>query len=293
LRKLDGREPLKRPAYGGHFAVTRSLVEGLRKAGLPFVYNPRRIKDCTPDLIALSGLQTLEQAIGLRKAGIVKRLAAGPNIVGSPADNFELLGSEWIERYIVNSDWTRNMYAGELPSLDAKLIIWPAGVDEEYWKPEGREKDPRSLLFYSKRPDKELFDRCIEIAEAAGCRVTVLEYGSYTPPQYKQLLNEHAILVHFTPSESQGISLAESWSVDVPTLVWNQGVYVSHGKTIPCSSAPFLSDPTGLFFRDAPEFAAALDKAVSAPAAFSPRKWILDHLTDEISARHLIQLLEF
>jgi len=45
--------------YRGHFAVTRSLVEGLEKIGAPANYNPRFAGSVAPTVIVLSGLNTL------------------------------------------------------------------------------------------------------------------------------------------------------------------------------------------------------------------------------------------
>ena len=293
IRKLDGKPPLKKPKYGGHYAVTRSLIDGLQKAGIPFIYNPPKLFDCTERVIVLSGLLTLKQAIALRKKGIIKKLAAGPNLVVLPSDSPELIRSEYIDRCIVNSDWVRNLYVADMPELEPKLIVWPAGVDEKAWDPAGTPKNPRSLLFYSKTPAGNLFRDCLQIAEAAGFVVSVIEYGSYTPAQFKTSLDANSMMVYFSATESQGIALAEAWSMNVPTITWNPGIFQLKGHTVVSSSAPYLTEETGVFFRDAPDFGRVIDKLAADSFAFDPRKWILSHQTDELSARHLMELMEF
>jgi hypothetical protein len=293
LRRVDGKPPLQKPRYGGHFAVTRSLIEGLQKANIPFVYNPQREKDCTERVIVLAGINTLVQAIALRKSGIIKKLAAGPNIVTYPGDSPDVVGSPCIDRYIVNSNWTKTLYALDLPELEPKLIIWPAGVDEQFWKPVGLPKHPRSMLFYAKRPERKLLEDCRQIAVEAGFEVTILKYGTYVPTQYKDLLDRNSVMVHFVEQESQGISLCEAWSMDVPTLVWNPGFFFWQGHNVVSSSAPYLSKETGAFFRDAVEFKGVLRQLISHSFQFSPRKWVLENQTDERSAQHLMDLLDY
>jgi len=293
LRRVDGKTPLQKPRYGGHFAVTRSLIEGLQKANIPFIYNPQRVKDCTERVVVLAGIKTLEQAIGLRKKGIIKKLAAGPIIVTHPGDNPEIIGSPCIDRYIVNSDWVKALYALDMPKLEPKLIIWPAGVDEQIWKPAGSPKSNRSILLYVKTPNKQLIEDCRQIAREAGFEVTTLEYGSYSTEQYKTLLDQNSIMVYLTETESQGIALCEAWSMGVPSLVWNQGIFCWQGQNLPASSAPYLSNETGVFFRDAVEFKDVLQRLASHSFQFNPRKWILDNQTDERSARLLMDLLDY
>jgi hypothetical protein len=293
LRRLDKKDPLKKPLYGGHYAVTRSLIEGLKKARISFVYNPQKVKDCTEEVIVLAGLTTLQQAISLREKGIIKKLAAGPNIVNLPSDRPEVIGSPFIDHYILNSEWIKDIYIDDMPSLAPKIVLWPAGVDEQFWQPQITDKAPCTMLFYSKRPEKNLFAACRNIAENSGFTVTVLDYGRYTPLQYKELLDRNSILVHFVEQETQGISLAEAWSMNVPSLVWNPGTFFMKGMNFTSSSAPCLSNETGLFFQDATKFEEVVKKLTAQPPAFKPREWILRHLTDEISARNLLELIGF
>jgi hypothetical protein len=293
LRKLDGRAPLKKKPYGGHYAVTRSLIEGLRKAGIPFVYNPQKVDDCTEQVVVLAGVDTLKQALKLRRKGIIKKLAGGPNIVTLPSEQPELIGSEYLDRCIANSAWVRTLYEIDMPELEPKLIIWPAGVDVEDWKPKGSPKNPRSMLFYAKRPERQMLEECRQIAEKAGFCITNLKYGTYTAPQYKTLLEENSVMVHFVEQESQGISLCEAWSMDVPSIVWNPGIFFWQGHNVVSSSAPYLTDETGAFFRNTADFEDVIKKFASEGFAFSPRKWVLRHQTDELSARHLMELMKF
>ena len=48
-----------RSEYRGHFAVTRSLVEGLRKIGVHASYNPSKLRDVAEVVVVLSGVRAL------------------------------------------------------------------------------------------------------------------------------------------------------------------------------------------------------------------------------------------
>lgn len=293
LRRVDGKPPLQKPGYGGHFAVTRSLIEGLQKANIPFVYNPQRERDCTERVLVLAGIKALEQAISLRKKGIIKKLAAGPNIVTYPGDNPEVVGSPCIDRYIVNSGWIKDLYVEDMPMLESKLVIWPAGVDEQRWKPAGLPKNPRSMLLYEKSSNRAVIEDCQKIAREAGFEVTVLKYGNYLPAQYKTLLDQNSVMLYFTETESQGIALSEAWSMNVPSIVWNPGVHYWQGHNIAASSAPYLTEETGAFFRDPGDFRQVLQRIAAGDFLFQPRQWVLKHMTDAVVAEQLIQSIDF
>jgi hypothetical protein len=82
-----------------------------------------------------------------------------------------------------------------------------------------------------------------------------LIYGNYKSADYKKLLSEVDLCVFFSPSESQGIALAESWASDVPTWVYERGFWTApNGDVYSSSSAPYLTDYTGNFFTSINEF---------------------------------------
>jgi glycosyltransferase involved in cell wall biosynthesis len=288
-RFFDGKKPLIKPNWGGHSAVTRSLCQGLQKLSVEFNYNPQEISNIFDNIIVVSGIDTLEQAITLKKTGRIKKLFAGPNLVITPEDNYNLITSEHIDKYIVNSNWTKEMYVQCAPELSKKIAIWPAGVDTEEWKPL-QKQERKTLLFYSKRPEKKIFEGCLKLASNFGYGTTVLNYGNYSTTEYFKLLSGTDFLVHFVEQESQGISLLESWAMDVPTLVWNPGIFQYRNKNYEASSAPYLTEQTGRFFRDLHEFTLLLHQEFLDLSKYSPRKWVLENMTDKICAQKLIEL---
>src|SRR5262249_55942678 len=69
-----------RPAtspYPGHFAVTRSIVEGLRLSGADFNFNPRTFGELARVVYAPAN-EALGQALSVKQQGKVEYVAAGP-----------------------------------------------------------------------------------------------------------------------------------------------------------------------------------------------------------------------
>ena len=88
---IPTRQYYNHPKYRGHFAVTRSLVEGLDAIGASYNYNPKYPWELAETVIVLAGARTLRQAIKLKKKGRIKKLLAGPNIVVFSSDENSIL----------------------------------------------------------------------------------------------------------------------------------------------------------------------------------------------------------
>ena len=284
--------PEELSTYGGHYGVSRSMIEGLQKIGYTnFNYNPSSLSQIG-DIVLVSGnIKALRQAIKWKKKGKIKRLIAGPNLCVLPTDYPEIASPD-IDTYIVHADWCVDLYQELCPALKGKMAKWPAGIDEDFWQPQSTQQKPgKKILFYKKRPEKKLYEDCIAIAKKNGFEVRELIRGTYNLQQYKEALNETDFLVHFVDQESQGISLSEAWSMNIPTMVWNEGIWTYQSQTFKCSSAPFLTDGSGRFFKNAEAFENLFKTDQFIPELYSPRKSILNKLTDKASAAILLAII--
>ncbi|HTB51215.1 MAG TPA: hypothetical protein VK718_00455 [Ferruginibacter sp.] len=281
------------PKYSGHFAVTRSLLEGLKKIDISYNYNPSKKSHYAAHVHVLAGVETLRYAIKLKRSGKIKRLTAGPNIVIAATDFSGLICSPEIDQYLVNSEWTKKAYLLDAPILENRINYFPSGVDAHFWNITKKSTGQLHLLFYNKRPDPVLFDQCISIAEKYNAHISVLNYGSYTLDNFKQKLQETDFVIYFVDQESQGIAMFEIWATDTPTMHWNPGYWIHQQKKYESSSAPYLSDQTGRFFSDAAEFENLFIEKKLTVALYSPKKWIQQNGTDEICAQKFLTATKY
>lgn len=290
-KKLLGRKILPPPKYTGHFAVTRSLVEGLGQLGIDFNYNPRSLSAVGECVVVLANIAALRQAIRLKQRGVIKKLFAGPNLVVLPTDHHRIVESPSIDTYLLNSPWTQEMYELVSPSLRGRTAIFPSGVDADWWWDGPRCHQPRRLLFYRKRPPAKLYAECLNLAAKYHYEVEEIYYGHYTVEQYRNRLHHAGALVHWAEQESQGISMLEAWAADVPTLVWNPGSFLWDGCNYDSSSSPYLSPNTGATFQNSESFEKLLAQGLASRSLYQPREWVLNRLTDRKSAETLLRLL--
>ena len=269
----------------GPEAVLASLQRGLAVEGVDFALNPRRLA-AEGVVGVLSGHDALARAIEWRQGGSGRRLLAGPNLVILPSDEPELMTAPEIDLCLVPSEWVKRLYEEDSPELRGRVAVWPAGVDPDYWTPG---EPSRRALVYVKRVDGQ---RNVEDAEVAGARsaleragfeVVPLEYGTFKPSAYRSALRGAALMVFFSPTESQCLALVEAWAADVPTLVWDCGRLEYKGRVYEGSSAPYLSPATGAAFSgDSGDLIARWDEL---RPGFRPREWVLENMTDAVCAR--------
>lgn len=283
--------------YGGHAAVTRSVVEGLTKIGANFNYNPLRVKDLAEIVHVPGGVRPLQQMILFKKQGRIKRLSAGPNIVEFSTDADSILVSPEIDSLVQHSDIGRQLWASDYPELLDKCFLWPAGVDVNFWQPSSNHKPGRTILIYDKRDSPETdplrirpyVDYLTKKNYAVNVLTKTMTAAQYSTKTYLDFLQRSDLMIGFTrhAGENQGITWSEAWSVNVPTLLLQVEETVYRGRKFRTHTAPYLSDAMGAFFTGFEEFKLKFQAWEQGQLIFNPRDWVLQHLSDEVSARLL------
>jgi hypothetical protein len=275
----------------GPHAVLSSLVRGLDALGLPFEHNPQRF-GCSETVGVISDLDALAAAIAWRRGSPCRRLVAGPNLTILPSDAPTLMTAPEIDLCLVPSDWVRDIYERDAPSLAGRIAVWPAGVDAAFWAPaaQGFGMRRRALLYRKDLPRQrnasdELISGARTALEGAGFEVTLAVYGTFEQWDYRAMLRNVDVVVFFSATESQCLALVEAWAADVPTLVWSCGRFDYRGRSFESSSAPYLAPANGRWFSDVGGLAALLADWADLRADMSPRNWVLENMTDEHCAR--------
>jgi hypothetical protein len=290
IKKIFGMQVNK---YRGHSAVTRSLVEGLKQLSVDFNYNPFSVRDLHDTVLVLSGVETLKQAIGLKKKKKIRKLFAGPNIVIFSEDNNNILASEEIDIVITPASIINELYIQNNTSLKDRIKAWPAGVDTSYWLPDLL-KQSHQILIYEKQVKGPVgpVEPYVHLIEKMNYNVKVIRYGSYSLSEFLLELQKSVLMVGFVTDESQGIAWAEAWSTNVPTFLWYNDINTHRGRAYNCTTSPYLSNDTGVFFDDIIDFEIKFRQWERQEFNFEPRKWCIENMSDVVCAQNLLKIIE-
>ena len=272
----------------------RNLQKGLNLIGQEIRVNPS-VKDLTCYVHVLSDVSALRLAIKLKRAGRIKVIMAGPTVVSCPPEYNGLINDPNIDIVLTASEWVTKMFVHFSPDLKEKIRVCAGGVDTVYWD-EQEEKDidfliynksdastwPSSAHLPPRQMELDIFAELLK--RLTGYKVATINYGQYKPEEYRSLLQRSRFAVFLSRQETQGHALSEAWSCDVPTLVWNREYWTYKDYRFDqSSSAPYLTNETGMFFSDASDFDDVLLEFLQKykNMEFSPRKFILRHFSLE------------
>lgn len=282
-----------------HFAVMDSIHKGFKQVSVAYNYNPKNPHEIRENVWVVCGSTlTLTEVIELKKAKKVNCIIAGPCIsLNEIIDHLE-----WIDAYIVGSDWTKQFIITIEPRLEKKIQQLSFGVDPDFWQPLGMGNNLPSnyVLVYDKLSSNHLVEEVVQMLIRMRFIPIVLKYGKYNLAQYKEILQKVTYAVFLSLSESQGLALLEAWMMNIPTFVWktqnmvelyvnSNGISYKYGKTSP---APYLTDKTGAFWSTLKELERLLYYAHKDNQRFAPRQWALQHSTNEIVAKTFLTILD-
>jgi hypothetical protein len=295
---VTGKEYFKR-FLGGHYNVTFGLITGLIKNRVLFRFNPV-FPFILDTVYVLSDVEALRQYIELKALHKVKKLYAGPNLVVLPSEQKELFMRQEIDGVIVPSEWVGKSYVQNMPVLEGKIIVWPVGIDLNKVPNKKERNVTKKAILYIKTEDELLVNNVRQVLVNAGLEIAEFEYSrnffkQYNLKDYLNKLDESDFTVYLGKSESQGLTLVESWSKNVPTFVYKvDQVRICEGtqyeQISEVSAAPYLTTNTGEFWKNSEELKHIIEKFYQQKSTYFPRKWVEENMTDEICANKLLEM---
>lgn len=282
--------------YPGHFALVRSVVEGLRAIQADFNFNPGRLSELARVVYAPAN-EALLQAAALKRQGRIDYLVAGPVNALFVDECDGILQLPEIDRLIVAHPWALDFFQ-EAPAVLAKSMACPCGIDTDVWKPSTPTVAEPIAVVYWKSGDEGFCERVEHVVRKCGLEPQRVrsrhgEHAMFSPDDYRRLLDRARVGIFLSTFETQGLALAEAWSMNVPTVVWNpQGAAEWRGRSFHArSSAPYLTPSTGRLWRTLDELEPMLRGTLADRSSFHPRAWMLANMTDAICSAALLDII--
>ena len=271
----------------GHPAVTKSLLRGLKLNKFFFHFNDYKINNYDICWV-LSGVKTLKYALNIRDN--YKFLVVGPNVVNMPNDANNIFIDNRINLILVPSKWIKCAYARYVKQK--KIACWYSGVNEKFFSNNITKKKKKKVLIYFKTLNYILLEKIKVLLNKKNIDIIIIKYGNYKEVEFKKALSIVDFAIFISQSESQGIALAESWSMNVPTFVWKIKISkINNVKYQYTSAAPYLSSETGYFFSNIKQLEKIIKNYYKNKFEFKPRLWILNNMTDKQSVKNILSIL--
>lgn len=293
----------------GPDVVLKSLVRGLKlfpslssptepsPIELEFNVNPKR-RHLHKMVHVLSNPVALEWAIEQKKLGNIEKLIAGPNISILPSLDNYIFNSPEIDLILLPSEWTKDAYIKDCPTIADKIQVWPSGVQipsEESLRQDNIDNKNKFYIVFKKTFSEENYTEILKKLSAQNIPFKCLVYGTFKQSEYFELLKNAKGVIYLQKAESQGIALQEAWARNVPTLVWDskEYTYTQTGLTITGNvSAPYLTNQSGMFFSSLEEFDDKFKKFNDTISTFKAREYCIENLSDLASAKKYLEYIE-
>lgn len=302
--------PVSSKRFWVHKAVFNSLLRGLKKINYPFILNPDSLEKMSNIVYINASKEILKEIIDYKNSTNSNlKIFVGPN-VGFNQEPDPYLRQWMVDNISVNFFPCHNIFNGvNVTEVKNKCKVWYAGVDDFFWTPSSEIKKDSILIYFKlfhreneikKNQQLSRLEKIKELIKNKCYRYELVNYGSYDTESYKKSLNRSIATVYLGYSESQGIALAESWSMDVPTFVLNlkpqiitkqNNSFTKEKTKINLSPAPYLSNETGAFWSTFEELNLLLENLINKKTNYCPRKWVVNNMTDEHSAKLFIDLI--
>ncbi|MDL2297541.1 hypothetical protein LJC40_00140 [Synergistaceae bacterium OttesenSCG-928-D05] len=253
------------------------------------IVNPTKAQIEDTNVFVPSGWRALRDAIQLKREGKIKTLVAGPTVSDLPHLHDYVVADPAIDVCLVASQWVKDMFDSELAQAGRKanVQVWPAGVDHLFWSPQRLEPDagfPNALV-YVKNSGISQLPAVLELLATMEKHVEVLQCGSHIPQEYKAALEWSDFVIFLGESETQGLAMAQAWSMNRQTLVFDSKVISKYHRDmlyhtdVYSSASPYLTKETGAFWAS-PEI---LSDLIRRMEKLVPRTWVERHQTNQLA----------
>jgi len=276
--------------------VVENVCKGFEIIGQPYVLN-RGITAYSWNWIHDSVEALLEIAV-LGKPAVI-----GPNIAILPRDLPSCRPRLKDCIYLHPSQWAVDLWL-QLGFTECKLLPWPAGIDLASFNITRKSVKSDHVMVYFKEREPTLLDRVLEVLEESNLIPRLIVYGEYDEEQYKRALSECSFGIWLGSQESQGIALQEALSADLPLVVIDaKSLFDTYAlstykfpavlKSFRTTSAPYFDARCGVIIADIEDLSRALYEIKDKLNSFSPREFVEEELSLEVSAKKLMAIFSY
>ena len=197
--------------------------------------------------------------------------------------------------YIQPSSWAVELWKLFPCCSDLHMKPVPFAVDNYSFKPVKPIEERNEVFIYYKCRKQHELNVLIEFLKERGYSPRIFNYNaSYPENEFINQLKNSKFGVWLGRHESQGFALEESLSCNVPLLVWDvRSMNQEEGNNYPDykgTCIPYWDSTCGEYFYDESELKATFDLFISKMNTYTPREYILNHLSPEVCEKAFVSV---
>jgi glycosyltransferase involved in cell wall biosynthesis len=221
----------------------------------------------------------------------------GPHLAVFPNDSMScLLGNNSI--YIQPSQWVVDYWKLYPVCSNLTMKALPFGVDTDKFFPNPIYTDRSNIFVYLKRRQPAELQMILEYLDSMCIAYKLFDYkdgDGYDEQEYIQYLQTCKYGIWLGAHESQGFALEEALSCNVPLLVWSVSSlnqeYGYNYPDFPATTVPYWDACCGELFYNHSDFASSFSLFLSKLDSYTPREYIVDHLSIPICEQKFIDVI--
>ena len=219
----------------------------------------------------------------------------GPNLFVLPDESTESRQlCDNFSHFLCPSDWVSKKYRSFSVLDQASIDIWPVGIDTEVWcgRNSARNSEEKHVLLYTKSKSRLEAQNAYNTISKAGCRVTHIDYGSYSESDFHSLCHSVDCCVLLTGTESQGIAYMQILSCGIPCYVVDTDTWVDSRRNLSfrATSVPYFNDSCGVKVRSLEE--STLTQFLENISEYDPRDYIVKNHSLKTNATSYISIMQ-
>jgi len=262
--------------------VVKNLKKGLYQLKIDFNENPANINQ-SDNILCLQYNRILESSN-------LENFIIGPNICVLPIESSIVMQQRY-KKIITPSKWVFDLYSRWIDK--SKIIIWPVGIDTEFFNDTSSFQKNIDCLIYFKRRNNEELKFVKELLEKNNQSYEIIEYGNYDEMKFKNSINNCKYSFVLNGTESQGIAIQEIMSSNLPLFVWDLEFWLDKGEKfkIESTSVPYWDDICGIKEIKKENLEDAFVLFLKSIENYHPRNYILEELNIEKQAKEIFNNL--
>ena len=197
--------------------------------------------------------------------------------------------------YIQPSKWAADTWINMNATKYLPIKAFPFPVEIDKFCPNENSKKNEVFIYFKRRKPQEL-EFIKQFLNEKNITYKIFDYVErYNEEDYLKCLQNAKYGIIVDAHESQGFSIQEALSCNVPLLIWNVSFmsqeYGSNYLNIPCTNIAYWDERCGEYFYKIEDFETTYNNFINKLETYKPREYIIENLSPQKCGERFIEYI--